>query len=69
MASGLKGYIPHARNPDMIFEVVTASDQALLKRPQNVARDTRLPGKFVIRLSQAFLYAVLNGPNSPVARL
>ena len=53
-ASGLKGYIPQERKPDTMFEEVTDCVHALVNKPQNVARDTRLPGKFVISSSQAF---------------
>jgi len=55
VASGLKGYIPQERKPDIMFEEVTDSVHALVNKQQNVARDTRLPGKFVISSSQAFL--------------
>ena len=45
--------VPHARNPDMMLVLLTASAQALFKRPQNVAHEIRLPGEVLIRSLQA----------------
>jgi len=59
MASAL-----NASKPDCTLETVTASDHALLKILQNVDGDTTAPGNEVISSSQAFLYAVLNGPKT-----